>query len=204
MIATTTAVVASYGVWAWITGIMAVIAGAVASLAYTKIGPFAPKSQELDDFSTPVDTQQPPAAVVDMPAKVYEAAKAALGSHLTLNTAVNPETGCAEAVSTILSRCGYKIPAKGIPTVNGLIDWMLANGFEECQGPGVGYVITAHRANHNDPNQAHTGIIMNYGVASNDSRPQYLGRFLENYSSVAHWVAYYDAVDSVTRYFKPC
>lgn len=132
--------------------------------------------------------------------QVYETAVSALGKHLTLNDAVNPETGCAEAVSWILRNCDYTLPPGGIPTVLGLIAWMKEQGFEETDVATPGCIITAS----GNPEHAHIGIIMKYGVASNDSRPQFLGKFLENYRSVATWSAAFAVDKSVTSIFIPC
>ncbi len=136
--------------------------------------------------------------------KVYTEAVANLGRHLTLNTAVNPETGCAEAVSTILLNVGYPVPSRGIPTVWGLIDWMIANGFKETQTPVPGAIITACRADRQPTEYAHVGVVMKHGIASNDSRAAYLGQFRENYSTIENWVNYFAIHNSVTRYFIPC
>ena len=135
---------------------------------------------------------------------LYSLAKEALGSHLTLNQNVPEEEGCAEAVSVLLERCGYPIPQEGIPSVNGLIDFMLAQGFQEVKEGTPGCVITAHNPDPSVPTAAHVGIVMEYGVASNDSRPAFLGKFWENYlDGTKHWEAYFTANGSVTRFFLP-
>ncbi len=135
---------------------------------------------------------------------VYSIAAARLGEHLTMNESVDPSDGCAEAISFILSHAGYTIPPLGIPLVKDLIDWMLANGFVEATEPTPGCIITAHNADPNVTDFAHAGIVLKYGIGSNDSRPAYLGRFMENYSSVEHWKSYFDVMhSSVTRFFIP-
>ena len=144
-------------------------------------------------------TPQKPVQANIMPQKVYAAAKRCLGQHLTLNSSVPEDVGCAEAVSKVLEEAGYILPPSGIPNVNGLIDWMLKEGFVEHTSASIGDVITAHNPDLANPNYAHTGIVLEYGIASNDSSN---GRFNENYS-VDSWVRSFAIHKSVTRYFTP-
>lgn len=131
------------------------------------------------------------------PNEIYTIAAANLGRRLTLNSEVPEEVGCAQAVSWILLNAEFPIPKHGISTVNGLIDWMLANGFEEIYAPAAGAVITAHRRPRTDPAYAHAGICLNYGIGSNDSRN---GRFTQNYTYES-WDNFYGTHGSLTRYF---
>lgn len=116
---------------------------------------------------------------------------------LTLNYDVPEEVGCAEAVSWILRNCDFPIPHGGIQSVNGLIDWMLQNGFEEVHQAVPGAIITAHQKDPADPNYAHTGVCLHYGIGSNNSSN---GLFQENYSYQG-WEAAFGKHGSVTRYF---
>lgn len=134
---------------------------------------------------------------------IYNEAKSCLGKHLTLNPNVPPEVGCAEAVSFILLNCGYDIPAGGIPTVQGLIDWMLASGkFQEKKQASVGCVVTAT----GNPQFAHIGIALQYGVGSNTSDTDVQkglkqGMFQENYPSVEEWQSSFETHGSDSRFF---
>lgn len=116
---------------------------------------------------------------------------------LTLNNAVSEEFGCAEAVSWILLNAGFNIPNGGIANVNGLIDWMLMNGFEEIQIPLAGAIITSHMAERSNPNHAHTGVCLHYGIGSNNSNN---GLFQQNYTYQG-WKAAFDSKGAKTRYF---
>ncbi len=183
---------------------LAAISGAITALMRQyKIGPWNPQNTVALDFTQSPQASIPPKNILPQPLlptdRLYNVAKSLLGQKLTDN--VDPSVGCAESVSNVLIRSGYNNPK--IPTVNGLITWMLANGFTETILPLSGCVITTHRKDVNDPQFAHCGIIMRFGVASNDSRPQFLGTFRENYSSVQAWRASYAIHNSVTRYFIP-
>lgn len=134
---------------------------------------------------------------------IYAAAKANLGNHLTLDRSVPPEEGCCEAVSVILKQAGYAVPPKGIPGVNDLIDWMLAHGFTERATPTLGCVVTAHSPDYGNPNYAHAGIAMEYGIASNNSFGGVIGRFTENYSYTGFTHYFHDLHGSEIRYFSP-
>ena len=161
--------------------------------------PISPQKPQTADVLSPAPTA--PQTPVSCLTTLYQEAVSNLGKHLTLNPSVNPEVGCAEAVSFILLNAGYSIPANGIPTVWGLIDWMLANGFTETKSPVPGCVITACRADRHPTEYAHIGIVLKHGIASNDSRLQYLGKFLENYSSISNWELSFEQHGSETRFF---
>lgn len=130
---------------------------------------------------------------------LYLIAKENLGKHLTLNNAVSEEVGCAEAVSWVLLNAGYDIPTGGIANVNGMIAWMLANGFKEIDAPQVGAVITAHSPDINNPNFAHIGVCGKSWIMSNTSSN---GLFQANYSYQG-WQNHFGIMGSVSRYFYP-
>lgn len=130
---------------------------------------------------------------------IYYAAKEHLGEHLSLNPSIPAEVGCCEAVSYILKASGYQLPTQGIAGVNALIAWMLQNGFTEQSYPSVGGIVTAHSPDADNVNFAHCGVILKYGIASNDSMN---GLFLEDYT-LATWKQYFTTENgSVTRYFS--
>lgn len=158
--------------------------------------------------TTPIMPLQSPEntpSLVSPKERVYNVARALIGEKLTLDDSVPQDVRCAEAVSVVLSDCGYQIPSKGIPTVTKFVEWMVANPtlFRETKESSPGCIITANKADGSFSEYSHVGVIMKYGIASNDSRPEHLGYFLENYSSINHWLAYFNAHGSVTRYFEP-
>src|SRR5207302_6696531 len=57
---------------------------------------------------------------------LYRAAVSLLGKHLTLNKNVDPELGCAEAVSYVIHQAypAANIPKSGYPGTAGLYDWL--------------------------------------------------------------------------------
>lgn len=133
---------------------------------------------------------------------IYLVAREHLGDHMTLDPTVPEEVGCAEAVSAILSAAGALMPLNGIPSVVGLIDWMLKNGFQELPYPIAGAVITAHNKETGITNGSHCGICLKHGIGSNNSFGQQAGRFTENYS-YANFESYFTKLGSEIRYFVP-
>lgn len=130
--------------------------------------------------------------------KVYDAAKNNMGRHLTLDPSVPEEVGCCEALSLTLLDAGYSVPSKGIAAVNSMIAWMIAKGFTETDTPIPGTVITAHSPDYYNPNGAHVGVVMEYGICSNTSAN---GLWQENYASVQAWRDGFPL--STTRFFIP-
>lgn len=130
---------------------------------------------------------------------LYIVAKEHLGDHLTLNPSVPAEVGCAEALSYLLKAAGYAIPSGGIQNVNGVISWLLANGFTEQDYPTVGGIITAHNADLSVTTYAHIGVVLKYGIGSNDSNT---GLFMEKYT-IDSWKEYFVTEGgSTARYFS--
>lgn len=138
-----------------------------------------------------------PNSLPSTPIRVYNIAKISLGKHLTLDSAIPSEVGCAEAVSTILKNAGYDVGLKGIPSVVGLIQWMISKGFKETHTPIPGCIITAHGVGNGITNFSHCGIVLKNGIASNDSTT---GKFNENYTMIS-WNNYFSTVN--TRFFIP-
>lgn len=138
-------------------------------------------------------------------AVIYDTAVRNLGKQLTLDASIPDDVRCAEAVSDILKQSGYPVPTGGIKTVNAIIDFCLANGFTEVKEPAPGNIVTAHSSNRNDPNYAHTGICLKYGIASNTSFPVAgfkPGEFAENYKYPS-FINFFQNHGSVIRYFSP-
>lgn len=132
---------------------------------------------------------------------IYYTAKEHLGEHLTLNPSVGPEEGCCEAVSYILKAAGHQLPIGGIAGVDALIAWMLQNGFTEQSYPSIGGIVTAHSLDPSNVNFAHVGVVLKYGIGSNNSAGPMQGKFTENYS-IPNWLQYFTTENgSVTRYF---
>lgn len=133
------------------------------------------------------------------PTRVYNAAKANIGQHLTLDPSVSPDVGCAEALSYVLHQAGYTMPPKGIPGVNAMIAWMLGKGFREVTVPLPGTIITAHNPVYTVTSGAHIGVVMRFGICSNTSAT---GHWDENYT-INSWRKYYQQLGSETRFFVP-
>lgn len=130
---------------------------------------------------------------------IYNTAVRLLGMHLTLDPSVPRDVGCAEADSFVLKNAGYaaSMPQKGIPNVLGIIAWALTHG-EEIQEPEPGCIVTAHSPNPYDTTDAHTGIGLRHGIASNNSNT---GIFSENYTYEG-WNTSFKSKGSKTRYFR--
>jgi hypothetical protein len=157
--------------------------------------PSQPSNPPTSTMSTP--TENTPAESPTMAQKIYDIAKANLGKHIFAEANIPQEVGCVTAVAYILEQAGIDIP-KSIVGVNALIDWLLANGFKETTAGSIGSIVTAHRQDKNDPSYAHTGIVLAFGIASNDSST---GKFNENYT-MSSWHQAFDVMHSShTRYF---
>jgi hypothetical protein len=146
----------------------------------------------------PSKTQTPPSGQIPAPQRVYDTAVAAMGKHLTLDPAVPAEVGCCEALSVVLHNAGYQMPPKGIPGVNAMIAWMLGRGFPEIDTPEPGDIIAAHSPDYTNPEGAHIGVLMKYGICSNTGAT---GLWAENYRDIEHWRAGFP--QSTTRFFRP-
>lgn len=142
--------------------------------------------------------QKPISGLVDVSKDVYAFADSHQEQHLTLNSNVSPEVGCAEAVSFILLNCDFPIPQGGISTVAGLTDFMVQQGFEETAEMGAGYVIVGR-----SPTDAHIGICGKEWIMSNTSfdLPQlglHKGKWEANYH-IKGWKKEFPS----TRFFIP-
>lgn len=194
----------------WLTGVIAAALGAAAALFrinyYRKPPEDVQSDPTLPDSTPPVGPPKlPPQPTTSpkppsMPKLLYQLAKANIGKHITLNEAVRDEVGCCEAISFLLKKAGYAMPAKGIEGVNSMITWMLAKGFREVEGVSapLGTIITAHSPDYYTPTGAHIGVIMQYGICSNQSSN---GLWMENYKSIDAWRQGFP--HSEVRFFVP-
>lgn len=144
-------------------------------------------------IKTPHIVQLTPPAPMEQPLitdKIYNEAKACLGEHITLDPSVSSELGCAEAVSFILKKAGIQgLPQNGFAGTSQLWLWLRAHGIEINQIdtiPGDIIVSPTGTSSKGAPH-GHTGIILRYGIASNDSNT---GLFRENWS-LQNWVDTY-------------
>lgn len=131
--------------------------------------------------STPQDASKPPeTTTVEWGSKkIYDTAASCLGQHITLDTSVSADLGCAEAVSYVLKNAGVPgLPTRGIAGTAALYTWLCSSGqFDEPTQPLPGDIIisptgapTARFAH------GHVGIVAKHGILSNNS---YTGKFDE-------------------------
>jgi hypothetical protein len=95
--------------------------------------------------------------------KLYKAAKARLGRHLTLDPSVSPDDGCAECVSVLLKATGFPdIPLQGFAGTVGLNAFLDAHPVTECiTMPEPGAIIVSVT---DAPNEGHIGVFAMFGV----------------------------------------
>lgn len=129
--------------------------------------------------------------------KIYNEAKICLGKHITLNSNVPNDVGCAEAVSFVLKNSGIAgIPTEGFPGTAGLYEWLLTNpSFKRIEAPQQGAIIVSPTGYGNGTVEGHTGILgafavqfpNEYGILSNDSNT---GLFSEKWNLLTWWEDY--------------
>lgn len=133
---------------------------------------------------------------------IYEAAKEALGKHITLNDDVPPDLGCAESISVVLKNAGVaNIPPQGFEGTWGLYQWLSNNkDFQEVPTAVVGSIVISPTgmSSQGANKHGHTGCVLKYGIASNNSNN---GRFEENYT-VENWEYSFAVEGFPTFYFK--
>lgn len=130
--------------------------------------------------------------------ELYTAAKNSLGKHMTLNSSVDPEVGCAEAVSAVLSLIGVSDGPKGIAGTAALYEWMKTSGlFEEASFPEAGTIIISPTGMGNGKIPGHTGVCGLNGIMSNDSNS---GLFLELWTS-PKWETYYHQYGGIPTFY---
>ncbi len=141
--------------------------------------------------------------MTDTETRIYNVAKDNLGEHLTLDNNVNPEVGCAEAISKILQLAGVSVPNRGIAGTAALLAWLEANpDFEAIQEPEQGAIIVSSTGSGNGSVRGHTGCFGafgamyngDWGIVSNDSNT---GTLREQWC-LKDWVAYYETKGGLT------
>lgn len=120
--------------------------------------------------------------------KIYDAAKAALHTHITLDNSVSPDLGCAEAVSYVLAKSGaFGFPASGFAGTSALWTWLAQHALQvSTPNPGDVVISPTGMSSKGTPH-GHVGIVAQYGILSNDSDT---GLFLEKYT-LDTWKAYF-------------
>lgn len=141
--------------------------------------------------------------------RIYNVVRDNLGEHLTLNENVNPEVGCAEAVSKVLQLAGISVPSHGIAGTAALLAWLQSNpDFEAIEAPEQGCIIVSATGAGNGSVRGHTGILAafnlmyanDWGICSNDSNT---GTLREQWC-LKDWIAYYEDKGALkTHYFRP-
>lgn len=129
--------------------------------------------------------------------KIYNEARTCLGQHITLNSNIPNDVGCAEAVSFVLKNAGIiGIPVAGFPGTAGLYQWLLANPVFTHQGvPTQGAILVSPTGYGNGTIEGHTGIVggfavefpNEYGILSNNSDN---GLFQEKWNLLTWWEYY--------------
>lgn len=153
-----------------------------------------------DPFSKPVEGDTVPTDnTTPMPEnELYLEAKSSLHKHMTLDSSVAAEVGCAEAISAILALIGVSDGPQGIPGTAALDAWLHGDSrFEKISLPEAGAIVVSPTGQGNGSIEGHTGIFGEFGVAfpedwgimSNDSAS---GFFLETWN-LRSWNAYYVA-----------
>lgn len=177
-----------------------------------KLGQFLGWSMGSLDNEVTINLENPPEApkkdtflwdspdhfLLGTPQRLYQVAVDNLGKHLTLNASVLPEVGCAEAVSWLLLNAGYPIPQGGIPTVTGLVKWMLAQGFVEENKYQTGFIITGR-----NKTSAHIGICGKDWIMSNTSYTDTTKGLIAGTLQANYRKASWSQVYPQTRYFRP-
>lgn len=143
---------------------------------------WADSEMALQDQKLPVQPinipTMPPAPTLNQ--RIYREAKADLGKHLTLNSNVPPDVGCAEAVSFILKMVGVPwIPKQGVAGTAQLWELLKANARLTTQPQPGNIIISPTGTSEKGVQHGHVGIVLEYGIGSNDSNS---GLFRENYT----------------------
>lgn len=122
--------------------------------------------------------------------QLYEAAKAHLGLHLTLDPSVPPDLGCAECWSFVARFAGIPIPNGGFPGTTGIGSFIRQSGlFKKANVPTPGTTVLAETGTSTKGSpHGHVGIMGQNGwIMSNDSDT---GLFVAKYTA-ATWNAYF-------------
>lgn len=117
------------------------------------------------NLSTKIQTLKPSG----FPPLLYTVAQKSLGTHQTLNDAVPPDVGCAEAVSSMLQSAGVSLPARGIAGTAALYTWLKNNPrFVQTTTPDAGCIIISPTTPGAAITHGHVGIIAMYGLQYTD------------------------------------
>lgn len=166
-----------------------------------KLGPFLDQEQpELPPTLPPEAPKSPPVAPMPTSAeKIYQVAKLCLGEHLTLDSTVPADLGCAEAVSYVLGKAGLSVPAKGFQGTANLYTWLLQHpDFKAVTTPTAGgVVISPTGTSSKGAPHGHVGIVLQHGIGSNDSST---GLFKENYTTES-WAKYFGVQKGFPVYY---
>lgn len=146
---------------------------------------------------TPPEAPNQPVQTTPVPTasdKLYQTAKSLLGQHLTLDSNVPPELGCAECASVIANKAGVqRIPSDGFASTNQFHDFMMSTAaFAERLQPAPGFIVVAVTEGSK---HGHIGYFAafglqyqsDWGILSNDSNT---GRLSEQWSW-SEWQKYY-------------
>lgn len=137
--------------------------------------------QEPTNFpSMPPIAPQTPPHTPSRAETIYTTAKSLIGEHLTLNSNIPPDLGCAEAISYVLKQAGIVgLPQTGIAGTAALFTWLKAN-FQAVAQPLAGDIIISPTGTSTlGTSHGHVGCVAMYGILSNDSNT---GLFKENYT----------------------
>lgn len=130
--------------------------------------------------------------------RIYEIARECLGAHITLDSSVPSDVGCAEAVSYVLKNAlGDVFPAQGFASTNLLWQWLKTH-FTQVSEPIIGDVVISPTGTSaiGSPH-GHVGIIAKYGILSNSSDT---GLFSELWT-ITKWNKYYNKKLGFPVYF---
>ncbi len=143
---------------------------------------------------------------MNTPNKLYDAAKACIGKHITLNEAVPAMVGCAEAVSYVLTEIGVNDGPQGIASTASLDTWLRSDHrFLSINAPEEGAILVSPTGYGNGSIEGHTGVIAafntefpnDWGIMSNDSPT---GKFLERWC-IARWALYYSKTGGLPMHY---
>lgn len=131
---------------------------------------------------------------------LYQTAKANLGKHLTLDSTVPGELGCAEAVSKLLTLIGFKdIPARGIAGTTALYAFLQGKDFKPTATPARGSIVISPTGYSTTGSpHGHVGVVGDSGIMSNDSDT---GLWAEKYTTATWQKYFHDANGFPVFYF---
>lgn len=121
--------------------------------------------------------------------KIFETAKSLLGVDASPNDIAPDELGCAETVSEVIIKAGFKMPI--IVSTKNLYDWLRTKKeWLETTTPIPGDIVISPTGSggKNGITHGHTGVVGVGGVIMSNSSAT--GRFEPNFT-INRWVAYY-------------